>query len=74
MELAVINQKIAEGDFNGSFEEALSCCNLALVMGACRAVDPAAVFEPCCLSQAVLLSLMQQLATDMMYETQLKCR
>ncbi|XP_039765204.1 enhancer of mRNA-decapping protein 4-like [Pararge aegeria] len=74
MQSAVINKKISEGDFNGSFEEALSYCNLSLVMGACRAVDPAAVFNPCSLSQSVLLSLVQQLATDMVHETQLKCR
>nr|XP_034825667.1 uncharacterized protein LOC117983252 [Maniola hyperantus] len=74
MQSALINKKISEGDINGSFEEALSHCNLALVMTACRAVDPAKVFNPCCLTQAVLLSLVQQLATDMVHETQLKCR
>ncbi|XP_045761323.1 uncharacterized protein LOC123864739 [Maniola jurtina] len=74
MQSALINKKISEGDLNGSFEEALSHCNLALVMTACRAVDPAEVFSPCCLTQSVLLSLVQQLATDMVHDTQLKCR
>ncbi|XP_023942964.2 uncharacterized protein LOC112049343 [Bicyclus anynana] len=74
MQSAVINKKLSDGDFNGSFEEALSHCNLALLMGACRAAEPAAVFSPCRLSQAVLLSLVQQLATDMVHDTQLKCR
>ncbi|KAJ8726038.1 hypothetical protein PYW07_000736 [Mythimna separata] len=75
MQTALINKQIAEGDVNGSFERALSAGDLSLVMAACRAVDPGQVFAaPCSLQQHVLLSLVQQLATDMLHETQLKCR
>lgn len=75
MQTALINKDIAEGDVNRSFERALSAGDLSLVMAACRAVDPGKVFAaPCSLQQPVLLSLVQQLATDMLHETQLKCR
>ncbi|CAB3248124.1 unnamed protein product [Arctia plantaginis] len=72
---ALINKLIQSGDMNGSFERALSAADLSLVMAACRAADPDLVFAvPCKLEQYVLLSLIQQLATDMLHETQLKCR
>jgi enhancer of mRNA-decapping protein 4 len=72
---ALINKQIEEGDVNGSFERALSAADLSLVMVACRAVEPTRLFAPPCqLTQAVLLSLVQQLATDMVHDTQLKCR
>ncbi|CAK1603585.1 unnamed protein product [Parnassius mnemosyne] len=72
---AEINKQIKDGNFNGSFEKALSSSDLSLVMAACRAADPVKVFSPPCkLRQAVLLSLIQQLATDMVHDTQLKCR
>ncbi|XP_028156600.1 enhancer of mRNA-decapping protein 4-like isoform X1 [Ostrinia furnacalis] len=74
MQSAEINKQILDGDVNGSFERALSAADLSLVMAACRAADPAHVFAPCRLQQPVLLSLAQQLATDMLHETQLKCR
>ncbi|XP_068621498.1 enhancer of mRNA-decapping protein 4-like [Battus philenor] len=72
---AEINKRMLDGDVNGAFEMALSSSNLALVMTACRAADPSTVFsQPCRLHQPVLLSLIQQLATDMVHDTQLKCR
>ncbi|KAL0848817.1 hypothetical protein ABMA28_013241 [Loxostege sticticalis] len=75
MTSAEINKQIQDGDVNGSFERALSASDLSLVMVACRAADPASLFAPPCrLTQSVLLSLAQQLATDMVHETQLKCR
>lgn len=75
MKSAEINKQIQDGDVNGSFERALSAADLSLVMAACRAADPATLFAPpCALTQAVLLALAQQLATDMVHDTQLKCR
>ncbi|CAG5048197.1 unnamed protein product [Parnassius apollo] len=75
MKSAEVNKLIKEGNVNGSFEKALSSSDLSLVMAACRAADPVKVFSPPCkLRQSVLLSLIQQLATDMVHDTQLKCR
>ncbi|XP_046961237.1 enhancer of mRNA-decapping protein 4-like [Vanessa cardui] len=75
MKSAEINKQIKEGDINKSFEEALSSSDLSLVMAACKAADLDTVFStPCSLKQSVLLSLVQQLATDMVHDTQLKCR
>ncbi|KAI5636006.1 hypothetical protein NE865_11311 [Phthorimaea operculella] len=59
---------------NAAFERALSAADLSLVMAACRAADPSKVFYPCRLQQSTLLSLAQQLPTDMVHDTQLKCR
>lgn len=74
MKSAEINKLIEDGDVNGSFKKALTASDLSLVMVACRAVKPKEVFAvPCKLEQSVLLSLVQQLATDMVHETQLKC-
>ncbi|XP_053604969.1 enhancer of mRNA-decapping protein 4-like [Plodia interpunctella] len=75
MQSAEVNKLIQDGDVNGAFERALSASDLSVVMAACRAADPAKVFiQPCLLEQSVLMSLVQQLATDMLHETQLKCR
>lgn len=75
MKTAEINKHIKDGDINKSFEEALSSADLSLVMAACKAADLNKVFStPCSLNQSVLLSLVQQLATDMVHDTQLKCR
>ncbi|XP_038219988.1 enhancer of mRNA-decapping protein 4-like [Zerene cesonia] len=68
---AMINKLISEGKVNESFEQALSACDLSLVVAACRAAGPALAPR---LQQHTLLSLVQQLATDMLHETQLKCR
>ncbi|XP_030027454.1 enhancer of mRNA-decapping protein 4 isoform X2 [Manduca sexta] len=74
MQSAEIQKLISEGHVNQAFEQALNAADLSLVMAACRAVDPGAVFtSPCTLKQPVLLSLIQQLATDMVHDTQLKC-
>ncbi|KAM3959110.1 enhancer of mRNA-decapping protein 4 [Aphomia sociella] len=75
MRSAEIKKLMQDGDVNGAFERALSASDLALVMTACRASDPATVFTtPCILKQSILLSLLQQLATDMVQDTELKCR
>lgn len=75
MQVAQIQSLIASGDVNGAFQQALSASDLTLVMCACRAADPAAVFgPPCKLKQHVLLSLVQQLAADMARDTHLKHR
>lgn len=75
MQVAQIQSLMAAGDVNGAFQLALSASDLALVMCACRAAEPAAVFgPPCQLRQHVLLSLVQQLAADMSRDTHLKHR
>ncbi|KAI5636005.1 enhancer of mRNA-decapping protein 4-like [Phthorimaea operculella] len=74
MTTAEINKLIQDGDMNAAFERALSAADLSLVMAACRAADPSKVFYPCRLQQSTLLSLAQQLPTDMVHDTQLKCR
>ncbi|CAD0196432.1 unnamed protein product [Chrysodeixis includens] len=74
MQKALIKKKIEDGNVNGAFELALCAADLSLVLVACRAVDPAEVFAaPCSLKQHVLLSLVQQLATDMLHDTCIKC-
>ncbi|XP_068621087.1 enhancer of mRNA-decapping protein 4 [Battus philenor] len=75
MQVAQIQSLMSSGDVNGAFQLALSASDLALVVAACRAADPARVFgPPCHLKQHVLLSLVQQLAADMQRDTQLKHR
>lgn len=75
MQVAQIQSLITSGDVNGAFQQALSASDLALVMCACRAAEPTAVFgPPCKLKQHVLLSLVQQLAADMARDTVLKHR
>ncbi|KAF9415855.1 hypothetical protein HW555_006607 [Spodoptera exigua] len=75
MQVAQIQSLIASGDVNGAFQQALSASDLALVVMACRAAEPAQVFgPPCKLKQHVLLSLVQQLAADMARDTPLKHR
>lgn len=74
MMAAEISNKIECGDVNAAFERALGASDLSLVMAACRRAA-AVVFEPHCqLRQHVLLALLQQLSTDMLHDTQLKCR
>lgn len=56
--------------------QALTAADLNLVLYVCETVDPAQVFgqPPCPLSQPVLLSLIQQLASDLGTRTDLKLR
>ncbi|XP_063359117.1 enhancer of mRNA-decapping protein 4-like [Cydia amplana] len=70
MYTAEVSMLIRSGDVNGAFSRALLAADLAVVMSACRAVAVAA--RPA-LAQPVLLSLLQQLATDLLLDTPLKC-
>ncbi|CAH0726350.1 unnamed protein product, partial [Brenthis ino] len=75
MQVSQIQSLMMGGDVNGAFQLALSASDLALVVAACRAAEPARVFgPPCRLRQHVLLSLVQQLAADMARDTHLKHR
>ncbi|XP_060802162.1 enhancer of mRNA-decapping protein 4 [Amyelois transitella] len=74
MQVANIQSLMNSGDANGAFQLALSASDLTLVVAACRACEPSAVFAPCKLKQHVLLSLVQQLAADMTRDTHLKYR
>ena len=75
MKSAKISKSIMDGEIGKSFEEALSSSDLSLVVAVCKAADPAKIFgPPCSLKQSVLLSLIQQLVTDMVHDTLLKCR
>ncbi|VVD05582.1 unnamed protein product [Leptidea sinapis] len=65
---------LENSDVNSSFEKVLSLSDLSVVMTACRSADPDVIFYPCLLQQSVLLSLLQQLTTDMVHDTLLKCR
>ncbi|KAJ2944463.1 hypothetical protein O0L34_g3808 [Tuta absoluta] len=72
MQVAQVQSLISTGDINGAFQLALSASELTLVVQACRAAEPAAVFgPPCKLKQHVLLSLVQQLAADITRDTHL---
>lgn len=71
MTVAEINRQIEAGDVNSAFERALNAGDLALVRAACRR---AAAARPRRLRPPVLLALLQQLSTDMLHDTQLKCR
>lgn len=59
-----------------SLSQALSAADLNLVLYVCDTVDSQQVFgqQPCPLHQAVLLSLIQQLSTNLSTRTELKIR
>lgn len=59
-----------------TFLQALSAADLNLVLYVCETVDSQQVFgqSPCPLHQAVLLSLIQQLSTNLVTRTDLKIR
>ncbi|KOB66151.1 Enhancer of mRNA-decapping protein 4 [Operophtera brumata] len=71
-----ISKQLERGDVNSAFEQALGAADLSLVMAACHgATAHGSAFAPRChLRQHVLLALLQQLSTDMLHDTQLKCR
>lgn len=71
---AHILQLLQQGNLNQAFQQALTAADLNLVLYVCETVDPAQVFgqPPCPLSQPVLLSLIQQLASDLGTRTDLK--
>uniref|UniRef100_A0A4W3K4E8 Enhancer of mRNA-decapping protein 4 n=1 Tax=Callorhinchus milii TaxID=7868 RepID=A0A4W3K4E8_CALMI len=67
-------QLLQQGQLNQAFQQALSAADLNLVLYVCETVDSQQVFgqQPCPLTQPVLLSLIQQLSTDLMSRTELK--
>ncbi|TSS72701.1 Enhancer of mRNA-decapping protein 4 [Bagarius yarrelli] len=71
---ASILQLLQQGHLNEAFQQALSAADLNLVLYVCETVDSQQVFgqSPCPLHQAVLLSLIQQLSTNLVTRTELK--
>ncbi|XP_061450047.1 enhancer of mRNA-decapping protein 4 isoform X2 [Rhineura floridana] len=67
-------QLLQQGHLNQAFQQALTAADLNLVLYVCETVDPQQVFgqHPCPLSQPVLLSLIQQLSSDLGVRTELK--
>uniref|UniRef100_A0A672M9J9 Enhancer of mRNA-decapping protein 4 n=1 Tax=Sinocyclocheilus grahami TaxID=75366 RepID=A0A672M9J9_SINGR len=71
---ASILQLLQQGQLNEAFQLALSAADLNLVLYVCETIDSQQVFgqQPCPLHQAVLLSLIQQLSTNLSTRTELK--
>ncbi|NXP75029.1 EDC4 protein, partial [Ramphastos sulfuratus] len=69
-----ILQMLQQGHLNQAFQQALTAADLNLVLYVCETVDTQQVFgqQPCPLSQPVLLSLIQQLSSDLGTRTELK--
>ncbi|NWI50973.1 EDC4 protein, partial [Calyptomena viridis] len=69
-----ILQLLQQGHLNQAFQQALTAADLNLVLYVCETVDTQQVFgqHPCPLSQPVLLSLIQQLSSDLGTRTELK--
>ncbi|NXG67054.1 EDC4 protein, partial [Hemiprocne comata] len=69
-----ILQLLQQGHLNQAFQQALTAADLNLVLYVCETVDAQQVFgqHPCPLSQPVLLSLIQQLSSDLGTRTDLK--
>ncbi|NXF12272.1 EDC4 protein, partial [Smithornis capensis] len=69
-----ILQLLQQGHLNQAFQQALTAADLNLVLYVCETVDTPQVFgqHPCPLSQPVLLSLIQQLSSDLGTRTELK--
>ncbi|XP_041964644.1 enhancer of mRNA-decapping protein 4 isoform X5 [Alosa sapidissima] len=71
---AAILQLLQQGQLNQAFQQALSAADLNLVLYVCETIDSQQVFgqHPCPLIQPVLLSLIQQLSTNLGTRTELK--
>uniref|UniRef100_A0A8C2AAR2 Enhancer of mRNA-decapping protein 4 n=1 Tax=Cyprinus carpio TaxID=7962 RepID=A0A8C2AAR2_CYPCA len=71
---ASILQLLQQGQLNEAFQQALSAADLNLVLYVCETIDSQQVFgqQTCPLHQAVLLSLIQQLSTNLSTRTELK--
>uniref|UniRef100_H2ZQ90 Enhancer of mRNA-decapping protein 4 C-terminal domain-containing protein n=1 Tax=Ciona savignyi TaxID=51511 RepID=H2ZQ90_CIOSA len=67
---------LQQGNVNTAFQTALTASDLSLVMYVCETVDPAVVFgvTPCPLQQPILLSLIQQLSSDLANKTDIKLK
>uniref|UniRef100_A0A8C4Q2X0 Enhancer of mRNA-decapping protein 4 n=1 Tax=Eptatretus burgeri TaxID=7764 RepID=A0A8C4Q2X0_EPTBU len=73
---AQLLQLLHQGRINQAFQQALTAADLNLVLYLCMTTDPQQVFNAgsCILEQPVLLSLIQQLSTDLGLHTQIKLR
>lgn len=71
---ANILQLLQQGQLNQAFQQALSATDLNLVLYVCETIDSQQVFgqHPCPLSQPVLLSLIQQLSSNLSSRSDLK--
>ncbi|XP_069580746.1 enhancer of mRNA-decapping protein 4 [Brachyistius frenatus] len=71
---ANILQLLQQGQLNQAFQQALSATDLNLVLYVCETIDSQQVFgqPPCPLSQPVLLSLIQQLSSNLSTRSELK--
>ncbi|XP_075998145.1 enhancer of mRNA-decapping protein 4 isoform X2 [Genypterus blacodes] len=71
---ANILQLLQQGQLNQAFQQALSATDLNLVLYVCETIDSQQVFgqHPCPLSQPVLLSLIQQLSSNLATHSELK--
>eukprot|EP00050_Salpingoeca_kvevrii_P014346 m.35145 g.35145 ORF g.35145 m.35145 type:complete len:567 (+) comp5706_c0_seq1:1697-3397(+) len=71
---SIVDAALRSKDYSTAFSKALSAADLPLVMRVCRKVEPAQLFgqDPLPLSQATILSLIQQLATRLKEDTTLK--
>nr|XP_061813020.1 enhancer of mRNA-decapping protein 4-like [Nerophis lumbriciformis] len=71
---ANILQHLQQGQLNQAFQQALSATDLNLVLYVCETIDSQQVFgqQPCPLSQPVLLSLIQQLSSNLNTRSDLK--
>ncbi|KAM9814824.1 enhancer of mRNA-decapping protein 4 isoform 1-T1 [Syngnathus typhle] len=69
-----ILQLLQQGQLNQAFQQALSATDLNLVLYVCETIDSQQVFgqQPCPLSQPVLLSLIQQLSSNLNTRSELK--
>ena len=65
---------LEDGKLNEAFHEALSAQDIRIVIFICQNVEPCQVFnqQPCPLTQPVLLSLIQQLSTELTSHTELR--
>ncbi|KAM8861537.1 enhancer of mRNA-decapping protein 4 [Synchiropus picturatus] len=71
---STILQLLQQGQLNQAFQQALSATDLNLVLYVCETVDSQQVFgqHPCPLTQPVLLSLVQQLSSNLTTRSDLK--
>ncbi|XP_068595627.1 enhancer of mRNA-decapping protein 4 [Brachionichthys hirsutus] len=71
---ANILQLLQQGQLNQAFQQALSATDLNLVLYVCETIDSQQVFgqQSCPLSQPVLLSLIQQLSSNLTTRSELK--
>ncbi len=71
-----IKRCLQQGELNNAFVHALCASDLNLLMSVCETVNPQQLFDqkPCPLQQQVLLSLIQQLSSELTLHTELKLK